>query len=77
MKTSWQTETGALVCRWSVNGDRIQYDPPWIQEASSGVYERFLPPTPNFVEHSLLGSGEWFVPWHLRWSVPRPSPEQF
>lgn len=68
MKTSWKVETGALICRWSVNGGT---NPPWIQEAASGVFERFLPPTPDFVTHSLLGSGEWFVPWNLRWCVPR------
>lgn len=73
MKTSWQIETGRPVCRWSVPGERVLYDLSSIQEDSTAVSGSFLPPVPDFAAHSLLGSGEWYVPWKLRWSVPRPS----
>jgi hypothetical protein len=62
MKTSWQTETGRLECRWSGLWDGVQEKSPVVQEASTGVYESFAQPLPDFASHSLLGSGEWFVP---------------
>jgi hypothetical protein len=69
MKSSWQTDTGNLSCRWSEVGQRVQYDSAWIQEMSV-VQSGYLPPVPDFASHSPLGSGEWFVPWRLRWNVP-------
>jgi hypothetical protein len=73
VKISWQGESGGLECRWSGLLDSNQSNPSITHEASSGVYASFVPPLPDFAAHSLLGSGEWFVPWNLRWSVPRPS----
>ena len=35
MSSSWQTETGHLVCRWSEVGKPLQYNPKWMQEAST------------------------------------------
>jgi hypothetical protein len=69
MKSSWQTDAGNLSCRWSEVGQRVQYDSAWIQEMSV-VQSGYLPPVPDFASHSPLGSGEWFVPWRLRWNVP-------
>ena len=71
MKTSWQSESGGLVCRWSDLLESDQSTSPVVGEVLTGVYERFVPPMPDFAAHSLLGSGEWFVPWNYRWSVPR------
>ena len=73
MKSSWQTDTGNLSCRWSEVGQRVQYDSAWIQEMSV-VQSGYLPPVPDFASHSPLGSGEWFVPWRLRWNVPDGRP---
>jgi hypothetical protein len=73
MKTSWQVGADGLECRWSVPGERILYDLSAIQEGSTGTSGSFLPPVPDFAAHSLLGSGEWYVPWNLRWGVPRSS----
>jgi hypothetical protein len=73
VKISWQGESGGLECRWSNLLDSNQSNSSITHEASSGVYTSFVPPLPDFAAHSLLGSGEWFVPWNLRWSVPRPS----
>ena len=73
MKISWQIKTGGPVCRWSDPGKRIPYDPSSILEDSTEASGSFLPPVPYFVAHSLLGSGEWYVPWKMRWGVPRSS----
>jgi hypothetical protein len=75
MKTSWQIERGGLLCRWFNSEERIQYNVPWLQEASTETYGKFVEPIPDFAAHSPLGSGEWFVPWDARWSVPRPFSE--
>ena len=69
-KTLWQMEADSIVCRWSETGERIQYNPPRLQEASRSVVRSVTPEIPDFTTHSLLGSGEWFVPWKVRWSVP-------
>jgi hypothetical protein len=34
MTSSWQMETGNLVCHWSKVGRRVEYNPPWMQETS-------------------------------------------
>ena len=72
MKTLWQCESGRLECRWSALLDSNQSNSSITHEASSGVYASFVRALPDFAAHSLLGSGEWFVPWNLRWSIPRP-----
>jgi hypothetical protein len=69
MKSSWQNDTENLSCRWSEVGQRVQYASDWIHETSN-LQSGHLPPVPNFASHSPLGSGEWFVPWRLRWNVP-------
>ena len=73
MKTSWHAESGRFLCRWSDPLDGDQEKPPVVLEASAEVYESYLPPMPDFAAHSLLGSGEWMVPWDHRWSVQRSS----
>ena len=35
MKSSWQMDTGHLVCRWYEVGQHVRYNPPWMQEASN------------------------------------------
>jgi hypothetical protein len=59
MKSSWQTESGHLACRWSEVGQRVQYDPCWIQETSD-VQSGYLPPLPDFASHSPFGGATWF-----------------
>jgi hypothetical protein len=58
---SWQTETGQLACRWSEVGQRIPYNPRWMQDASD-VPSGYLPPVPDFASHSPFGGAEWFLP---------------
>jgi hypothetical protein len=70
MNTGWQTETGSLERRWSALLDRQQYNPAWLERESSEASDSTLPSTPDFAAHSALGSGEWFVPWNARWSLP-------
>ncbi len=69
MTLSWQKNTGNLSCLWSEVGQQVQYASDWIHETTV-VQSGHLPPVPDFASHSLLGSGEWFVPWRLRWNVP-------
>jgi hypothetical protein len=63
MRSSWQMETGHLVCRWSEAGRRIEYKPHWMQETGD-TQSGYLPPVPDFASHSPFGgpSGFWFLP---------------
>ena len=64
MKLSWQTETGNLACCWSEVGQRVQYNPDWMQETSE-VQVGYLPPLPDFASHSPFGGASWFEPHDL------------
>jgi hypothetical protein len=59
MRSSWQTETGHLACRWSEVGQRVRYTPRWIEEASD-IQSGYLPPIPDFASHSPFGGASWF-----------------
>ena len=61
MSSSWQTETGRLVCRWTEAGQRIEYNPPWMREASDAP-SGYLPRVPDFASHSPFGGPDWFLP---------------
>lgn len=63
MKSSWQMETGRLVCRWSGIGQHVQYRPTWMKELSE-IQSGYLPPIPDFASHSPFGepSGFWILP---------------
>jgi hypothetical protein len=61
MRSSWQTETGYLACRWSEVGQRLQYNPRWMQETSD-IQSGYLMPVPDFASHSPFGGGSWFQP---------------
>jgi hypothetical protein len=60
MKSSWQTERGHLVCRWSGVVQRVQLDATWMQE-SLGVQCSYLPPLPDFASGSPFGGASWFL----------------
>ena len=59
MKSSWQTETGHLACRWSEMGQRLPYNAWWIMETPD-VHGSYLPPIPDFASHSPFGGPSWF-----------------
>lgn len=59
MSSSWQMDAGHLVCRWSEVGRHVQYNPPWMQEASD-ARGSYLPPIPDFASHSPFGGPSWF-----------------
>ena len=73
MNSSWQKNEAALSLRWTTVGRPVDYASDWIQETTDAEGGP-VPPLPNFASHSLLGSGEWFAPWRLRWSVPEARP---
>ena len=63
MRSSWQTETGHLACRWSdlvqpAESDR--YNRRFMQETSDSQGS-YLPPLPDFASHSF-GAAFWFLP---------------
>lgn len=58
MKTSWQTETGHLECRWSEAGERLRYNAPWLQDASRSLQRKACPVLPDFRRRSPFG---WYV----------------
>ena len=61
MKMSWRTETGRLVCRWSKVGQRVRYNPRWIQDASRNVQMKSVSPlVPVFTRFSSFGGRESF-----------------
>jgi len=55
MRSSWQTETGHLACRWSEVGRHVQYNPRWMQEPSD-IQGSYLQPVPDFASHSPFGA---------------------
>jgi len=59
MKLSWQTEIGHLVCRWSQFGERVQYNPPWIQDTSRDVLSNSLTAL-DFTRLSPFSGSEWY-----------------
>ena len=59
MKSLWQTETGRLECRWAEVGQRAQYNPQWMKEASE-IRGSYLPPVTDFASHSPFGGPSWF-----------------
>jgi hypothetical protein len=59
MRSSWQSETGHLACRWSEVGQPAHYNPPWMREASESGY---VPPVLDFASHSPFGGASWFQP---------------
>jgi hypothetical protein len=65
MKSSWQTETGQLICRWSDVGQHVEYSPRWMQEASE-IQGSYLPPIPDFASHSPFGGPAVFERYTLR-----------
>lgn len=67
MRSSWQTETGQLACRWSDEWQRVQYNPPWIRESSESGY---VPPVPDFASRSPFAGASWlFLPHDKRESL--------
>jgi len=61
MKTSWESETGHLTCRWAEVGQRDKYHPRWMREISE-AQSGYLPPLPDFTSHSPFGGVSWFQP---------------
>lgn len=56
---SWKMETGHPTCRWSEVGQRVPYNPRWMQDASN-PQGSYLPPVPDFASHSPFGGATWF-----------------
>jgi hypothetical protein len=56
MKMAWQTETNHLVCRWSGVGERVPYNPQWIQDAARNIPTKSVSQPPlDFRKLSPLG----------------------
>jgi len=59
--TSWQFESGHLACHWSEVGQRVDYNPRWMQETAE-PQSGYLPPLPDFASRSPFGGVSWFQP---------------
>lgn len=61
MMSSWQTETGDLICRWSDEGLYGPCKPNWMQdtEAQSSYLPSLLP---EFTKRSPFGGAFWYQP---------------
>lgn len=70
MQTLWQTGPDGLACRWSEPAEPTPSHLIAIEENPGADFESYLDPLPDFAAHSLLGSGEWLLPWNVRWSKP-------
>jgi len=66
---SWETATGHLACRWSEVGQRVPYNPRWMQETSDSQ-SGYLPPVPDFASHSPFGGAP---PWFKLHTIERDS----
>ena len=63
MKISWRVESDRLVCRWSEEGERVEYSPGWMQDASSNVSrKKVVPSFLHFTRFSALGGRRWYDP---------------
>jgi hypothetical protein len=70
MISSWQTETGQLVCHWSDVGRPIQYNPLWMQ-SSSDMQSGYLPPYLNFASRSPFGGAFGCQTGGCVWLTPK------
>ena len=72
MQSSWESETGHLMCRWSEIGMRDIYNPQWMQEALA-VPSGYLTPVPEFTSHSPFGAAVTGVerPEYRKWLLDR------
>ena len=61
MTSSWQAETGHLVCRWSDMGQLAPYHPVWMQ-GTPNIQSSYLPPSLDFASHTPFGGAHWFQP---------------
>ena len=65
MTTSWEMEKGHLTCHWFEEGrieagKRAPYDAAWMRDAA-GARGSYLPPLPDFADHSPFGIPASFV----------------
>jgi hypothetical protein len=61
MTSSWQSETGHLALRWTQVGQDDRYHPTWMLE-SSEAQGGYIPPLPDFSNHSPFGGVSRFQP---------------
>ena len=61
MKVSWQSKADGLVSRWFEVGERVHYDPPWIQDASANLRKQNVSPLLlDFTRLSAFGGSDWY-----------------
>jgi hypothetical protein len=61
MRMSWQPERERLVCRWSGVGERVRYNPHWMQEAPA-LHKVAAPSFLDFTRLCPFGGRRWFDP---------------
>ncbi len=62
MKMLWRPTTDRLVCQWSEVGERAQYNPHWIRDASRNVDPKNVSLSVlDFTRLSPFGGKEWYA----------------
>ena len=62
MRMSWQPEAERLVCRWFGVGERVPYNPDWMQVAPTVHRGKVTPLFLDFTRLSPFGGRRWFDP---------------
>ena len=62
MNISWQTQTAHLECRWSNVGDRIPFEPAWLQNDLEGSDMLVANPILDLTTLSPFGGSDWYAP---------------
>ena len=66
MELSWQADRDRLVCHWSETGERLRYNPPWMQDAPKFLDEtRGCAPELPLTKLSPFGA-QWYAPHRPR-----------
>lgn len=68
MNSTWQVKDGRIACRWFGLTERVKYESPSMQTGSDNQ-SSYLPPMPDFANHSPFGGpySFWFLPKRYRY----------
>ena len=62
MNASWKCEKDHLVCGWSGVGERVPYNPPWMQTVANDSPRGSAPKFMDFTRLSPFGGRRWYDP---------------
>jgi len=65
MKSSWKVEKGHLVSHWSEDRMKVPSHPAWMDQMKD-IQGSYLPPLPDFADHSPFGGATWFERYFMK-----------